>query len=107
MATVLEGEEKLTEVGEGQWGHAWRRQKWPSEHCFEKQKWRKDNKASAFAAKTEPCILTASKARQGWEELQKLLTKLRNQTTMTEKVQCTQRQSKPFQKRLGKPLALN
>lgn len=78
MASVPEGEEKLTEVRDGQWGHAWRRLKWPSEHCFKKQKWgKKDNKATAFAANREPCIITASKAQQGWEELQKLLTKLK------------------------------
>lgn len=53
-------------------------------------KGKKDNKATAFAANREPCIINASKSWQDWEELQKILTKLGNQTTMTEKVQCTQ-----------------
>lgn len=63
----------------------------PQNTISKSQKWgKRDNKATAFAADREPCIITASKAQQGWEELQKLLTKLGNQTTMTEKVQCTQ-----------------
>lgn len=77
--------------GRGWWDHAWQRWKQPSEYYY-KNHWRgkKDKKATTFAANREPCIINASKSWQDWEGLQKILTKLGNQTTMTEKVQCTQ-----------------
>lgn len=51
---------------------------------------KRDNKATTLAAGGALFIVTSSMAGQGWEALQKLLTKLGNQTTMTEKVQLTQ-----------------
>lgn len=74
----------------------------PSKHCFKKQKYgKRDNEATIFAANRAPCILTASKAWQGWEEFQKLLTKLGNQTTMTEKVEHTQMPKQAFSEEIG------
>lgn len=91
MASVPVGEEKLTGVGRGGGAAPGGDESGPPNTVSKNRNGgRGITTATAFAVNRAPCIVTASKAQQGWEELQKLLTKLRNQTTMTEKVQCTQ-----------------
>lgn len=67
-----------------------------------KHKWgKRTNKATTLATSGALFIVNSGIVRQSWETLQKLLTKLGNQTTMTEKVQLTQKPKQAISDEIG------
>jgi len=87
MSSVPVEEEKLTGVGGGNGATPGGDKRGPPDTVSKNRNGGREVTRQQHLLPTENHV---SKAWQGWEELQKLLTKLGNQTTTTEKVQRTQ-----------------